>query len=259
MASVQFSQESGIAHPMKALVAMLLAMKLHAAFDFPALELLTHRSAILKMKAACQARNLPMTMTVMPGEKVRVRLALSLLGTPLGDNRLGFFQWMEDDGEMSNSLAMLRWAGSLGDSSLYPQHDREKLLKIEEMLHLGEELEDAFNYAVTADFATHEWTRADEVFKERREAFLATDLQKCMSILEAELQQTGAFLVGDKPTIADCHWFPQVEYLTAGLFEHIPKDCLRGFQLVAAWRKRVMALPEVRNFYREPDTFGILR
>merc|ERR1711998_273101 len=81
-----------------------------------------------------------------PGEKIR--LALTLSGTPFTDNRVKFDDFrnnikpkakfgqlpiVEIDGkEFYQSGSMLRWAGTLGDGSLYPS-DPASRMKVEEV------------------------------------------------------------------------------------------------------------------------------
>lgn len=207
----------------------------------------------------------------MPGEKVR--LALTLSGTSFKDNRVKFAEWsalkpktkygqlpiMAVDGEETyQSGAMLRWAGRLGNGSLYPVHDVEKVRKIEEMLGLSDDLQRAWSPCLYLGMGRHttygypqEWPEKAVVVKKMREKFVADELPKYMGFMTAELAKTGAFLCGDKPTIADCQLLPQVAYYTHGIADHVPKDCLKDYPVVLAWIDRMMALPEVKQWYSQ--------
>ena len=59
----------------------------------------------------------------------------------------------------------------------------------------------------------------------------------------------GSFLCGCKPTIADCHLYPQVQYFVRGTADHVPKDCLKDFPVVLAWMESFRAIPEVAKNY----------
>eukprot|EP00965_Chrysotila_dentata_P256846 6212688-Pleurochrysis_carterae.AAC.1 len=87
-----------------------------------------------------------------------VRLALLLSGTKFEDKRITFGEWPElkktiksgqlplltiDGMEVSQSAAMLRWAGSLGDGSLYPADPMQRL-KVDEMVGVQEDLQRAW-------------------------------------------------------------------------------------------------------------------
>eukprot|EP00427_Karlodinium_veneficum_P012147 CAMPEP_0169066770 /NCGR_PEP_ID=MMETSP1015-20121227/3136_1 /TAXON_ID=342587 /ORGANISM="Karlodinium micrum, Strain CCMP2283" /LENGTH=253 /DNA_ID=CAMNT_0009125477 /DNA_START=150 /DNA_END=909 /DNA_ORIENTATION=+ len=222
---------------------------------------------------ASEPKNVEFTyfdIKAMPGEKVR--LALTLAGIPFKDNRLKFPEWGElkpktkygqlpmlnvDGVESYQSGAMLRWVGSLGDGSLYPLQDAAKLRVIEEMLGVSDDLQRAWSPALIMGMShtvfgyPEEWPEKDTTVKKLREKFLAEGLPKFMGFLSAELEQTGAFLTGDKPTIADCQLFPQVVAFTGGFIDHVPKDCLKDYPLVTAWIDRMYALPEISKFYSE--------
>lgn len=204
-----------------------------------------------------------------PGEKVR--LALTLSGTSFKDNRVKFSEWSAlkpktkygqlpilavDEEETYQSGAMLRWAGRLGNGSLYPANDVEKVRKIEEMLGVSDDLNRAWVPALYMGMGRHttygypqDWPEKTVVVKALREKFVREELPKYMGFLAAELEKTGAFLCGDKPTIADCQLLPQVAYYTQGIADHVPKDCLKDYPVVLAWIDRMMALPELKQWY----------
>ena len=59
----------------------------------------------------------------------------------------------------------------------------------------------------------------------------------------------GAFLAGDKFTIADCMAVPQLGYFTRGVADHVPKDCLNKFPEVVAYLARCKAVPAIKEWY----------
>lgn len=204
-----------------------------------------------------------------PGDKVRLALALS--GTEFEDHRVKFDDFKENikprakygqlpimvitttDGgatEIYQSGAMMRWAGTLGDGSLYPEDDRARM-KIEEMLGLGDDLARAWTPGLYSGMRpeTFGYTKETAPVQSLREKFIAEEFPKYMGFLTVELNETGAFLVGDKPTIADCQLFPQVHYFTRGVADHVPKDCMDKYPVVKEWLDRMLALPAVKPFY----------
>jgi len=204
-----------------------------------------------------------------PGEKVR--LALVLNGINFTDNRIKFPDFTAlkptlkygqlpklcvDGVEQFQSGAMLRWVGRMGNGSLYPVDDLETFIKIEEMLNLSDDLQRAWLPSLYLGMGRHEkygypkeWKEKDETIKRVRTAFIADELPKFMAFLSAQLEETGAFLAGAKPTIADCLWLPQVKYFASGIADHVPKDCLDKYAAVLAWIERMHAIPELKKWY----------
>lgn len=203
------------------------------------------------------------------GEKVRLALALS--GTDFKDNRVAFADWtalkptmkygtlpvIDVDGKLYHqSAAILRWAGRLGDGSLYPVDDIETFMTIEEMLGLAADMASAWMPCLFTSMGRHEkyghpkeWKDKDETVKRLRETFVAEQLPAFMAHLTTQLEKTGAFLAGDKPTIADCQLLPQVKYYCSGIADHVPKTCLDQFPVVLAWIDRMHRLPALKKWY----------
>lgn len=208
-------------------------------------------------------------MEAHPGEKVR--LAFVLTGTEFKDNRVKFADWpalkptlkygqmprlIIDGREVYQSGAMLRWAGRLGDGALYPIDDEDVYLKVEEMLNLSDDMHRAWTPSLYTGMGRHEkfghpkeWAEKDATVKLLRETFVANELPLFMGYLTVHLEQTGAFLCGPKPTIADCQWLPQVRYYAKGIADHVPTDCLDKYPAVLAWIKRMHEIPAVKKWY----------
>jgi len=223
--------------------------------------------------SASTPRSLALTyfdIAAAPGEKVR--LTFKLLGIPFTDNRIKFPDWaalkpktkygqmpfLEADGEeLYQSGALLRWIGQMGSGSLYPAATDPVLCrKIEEMLGVGDDLQREWSPALYMGMGRHtsyghpqEWAGKDACVKEMREKFVAEGLPKYMAFLSTELEKSGGFLCGPKPTIADCQLIPQVVYFTKGVADHVPKDCLSKYPVVLAWIARFKALPQLAGHY----------
>ena len=43
--------------------------------------------------------------------------------------------------------------------------------------------------------------------------------------------------------------FPQIEYFTRGVADHVPVNCLEPFPQVRAWIARMVALPPIKAYY----------
>lgn len=198
----------------------------------------------------------------------KVRLAFAMTETDFEDNRVDFKQWpdikpttpwgqlpiLEVDGKVwTQSYGMLRWAGQLGDGSLYPA---DKLLEIEEVIGIHEDLGKAFTPALYIgmrpanlghEFATDE-EKAGKV-KALREKFAAEDLPKFMGFYSQILTNNGPFFCGSKVTIADLAILPQLRYFTKGVVDHIPSTCLDGYPVLKAWIDRMMEIPPIKAWY----------
>ena len=202
-----------------------------------------------------------------PGEKIR--LALALAGIPYTDKRVPFSEWaalkpklkyttvpvLDVDGRrLHQSSAILHWVGQLGDGSLYPVHDRELCRRIEEVMGLGDDLHRAWAPAMMLGMGLHPlfgfpliWPEQRSVMKGLRQQFVKDKLPRFMLYIANELEESGggAFLCGQRPTIADCQLYSQVVYFTRGAAEHVPTDCLLPWPSVIAWLRRFEAIPEV--------------
>lgn len=163
---------------------------------------------------------------------------------------------LECDGvEMYQSDAMLKWIGRMGDGALFPCDDPAMLFKIEEMLGLGGDFSRAWMPCLyigmrhTAYGHPEKWDDKAKVVQEMREKFVADELPKYMAFFTNELEKSGGFLCGPKPTIADCAIYPQLHYFQRGVADHVPKECLDGYPVVIAWLARFRALPELQKHY----------
>lgn len=157
--------------------------------------------------------------------------------------KYGQMPFIDADGEeLYQSGSLLRWVGQMGNG-LYPagtvrhemwnsvavgsqraasplcalgrvacaEQDPVMCRKIEEMLGFADDLQRSWMPALYIGMGRHVSYGHPETFpdkdacvKKLREKFVADDLPKYMALLTAELEKTGAFVCGPKPTIADC-------------------------------------------------------
>lgn len=216
-----------------------------------------------KVKAPKELELTYFDIAATPGEKLR--LALKLAGVPFKDNRVKFPEWAElkpktkygqmpfmlaDGEELYQSGALLRWAGQMGNGTLYPASTDPTLCrKIEEMLGLADDLQRAWTPALYMGMGRHtsygypsEWPDKDATVKALREKFVAEELPKYMAFVTDALSSSGGFICGPTPTIADCQLIPQLTYFTRGVADYVPKDCLDKYPAVTAYIARFKAL-----------------
>lgn len=159
--------------------------------------------------------------------------------------------------EFFQSSATLRYIGSqLGDGSLYPKDNASACLKIDEMLGLADDLQRAWTPALYVGMRPawlgHEFSSDDDkaaMMKKMREKFLKDDLPVYMGFIVAALKETGAFIAGSNPTIADCQLLPQLAYFTKGIADFVPKDCLEPYPEIIAYINRMNAVPAIKEWY----------
>ena len=205
----------------------------------------------------------------IPGAAEKVRLALVVSGTEFEDNRIQREAWpelkpktpwgqvpiLEVDGKvLTQSYAMLRWAGKLGDGSLYPA---EKALEIDEAIGVHEDLARAMMPALFVGMRPealgHAFANDEEKVakvKAMRESFGATDLPKFFGFFSTILEKSGGpFFCGDKVTIADLAILPQVRHLSSGTLDHVPANVIDSYPTLLKWREAIMEVPQIKEWY----------
>mmetsp|Transcript_13236 Transcript_13236/g.21536 ORF Transcript_13236/g.21536 Transcript_13236/m.21536 type:complete len:225 (+) Transcript_13236:39-713(+) len=204
-----------------------------------------------------------------------VRLALVLNKIDFEDNRIKHAEWaelkqtakfgqlplFEREGKptLAQSGAMLRYAGRLGDGSLYPQ-DPEKMAQVEEMDGLVGDMIKAWGPCLYMGMAPHKFgyeegsQKTDEGkarVKALREQFLANDLPRFMGYFTKQLKDSGGgFLCGDTLTIADLRFVPFIRGFQRGFMDYVPKDCLDTFPAITSYLDRVLSVPEISEWYK---------
>lgn len=207
------------------------------------------------------------------GEKVR--LALAINGTKWEDVRLTREQWKErkatarygqlpmmtlcDGREIYQSDAMLRYAGAMGNGSLYPA-DPEYRLKIDEALGLLSDLTRSWRPCLAVGFNPQNFGHPDDLtdeskgamLKKMRETWVDSELPKYMGYVKAMLERNGGtFLCGKNLSIADLQAAHQINYFTLGYADHVSKDCLDVFPVIQSYIKAVLDEPRVAAYYSE--------
>lgn len=205
------------------------------------------------------------------GEKVR--LALALNGAKWEDVRLTRNQWKErkptarygqlpmmtlcDGREIYQSDAMLRYAGAMGNGSLYPT-DPEKRLEIDEAIGLLSDLTRSWRPCLAVGFTPQNFGHPDDltdesksaILKKMRETWIAIELPKYMGYVQGLIERSGGpFLCGSNLCIADLQAAHQIKYFTLGYADHVSKDCLNQFPVIESYITAVLEEPTVAAYY----------
>uniref|UniRef100_A0A7S2WA57 Glutathione transferase n=1 Tax=Eucampia antarctica TaxID=49252 RepID=A0A7S2WA57_9STRA len=207
------------------------------------------------------------------GRAEKVRLALVLAGIPFEDIRIKSPDWptrkatakygqlpimtLPSGEEVYQSDAMLRYAGSLGDESLYPKDNHERL-KVEEALGLIGDLSRAWSPSLYVGMkpttlgydANMPADEKDQLMKSMREKFLKEELPNYMGYFTDLIEKSNnKYLCGDDLTIADLSALHSVLYFKRGVADYVPKESLDPYPVVTAWIDRVMAYPKIAEYY----------
>lgn len=207
------------------------------------------------------------------GAAEKVRLAFHLNGIPFEDERLSFDEWkvrkpttkfgqvpmltLEDGSEMAQSVAMMQYIGRLNPSSGSYPTDPLAAMRVDEMIGLAQDFDKTIlpslylaimptAFGFDADYPKTPEGQAR--IKAVREDFVANKLPTLLSFIVRALEQTGAFLCGDKPTIADCYVFANMKQITRGHMDHIPVTCLDDYPVIQAYMARFAAVPSIAAY-----------
>ncbi|GAB0492071.1 hypothetical protein MMPV_003330 [Pyropia vietnamensis] len=194
------------------------------------------------------------------GRAEMTRLALHAGGVPFEDVRFSRSEWPEikpttprgatpvltlDDGTaVTESVAILRYAGKLGTPRLYPE-DPVAALRVDEMVDI---------VGSTTGILAKSFGLPSEEQLAMRTKMLSEDgeLTKVLKYVdEAAKANSSGFLVGPELTIADCALRPFVYWLTAGILDGIPKDCLDQYKGIAKVMQTVSEVPAIKRYEAE--------
>jgi glutathione S-transferase len=139
---------------------------------------------------------------------------------------------------VAQSNAILRLAGRL--SGLYPVDDLLRAMKVDEVLDVGEDI----NQAIAPSLHEPDVERKMAM----RKLLAEKTLPEWATYLERTLIANGnnGFCVGDSLSIADLKLYWIVDWLTSGMLDGIPANWLDRFPAVVAWRKNIAAVRATR-------------
>lgn len=138
----------------------------------------------------------------------------------------------------AQSNAILRFAGRL--AGLYPANNPVQALKVDEVLDLGEDINNLLGPSL------HEQDEAKRMAM--RKELAEQSLPFWLTCLERLLKANGnsGFIVGERLSVADLKLYWIMEWLTSGMLDGIPTTLLDGYPSLIAWRKRVAVTRDSR-------------
>lgn len=194
------------------------------------------------------------------GRAEMIRLALHAGGVEFEDARFARGEWPEikpttprgsapvltlDDGTtVTESVAILRYAGKLGTPRLYPE-DPVAALRVDEMVDI---------IGSTTAILSKTFGLPSEEQLAMRTKIMSEDgeLTKVLKFVDEAAKANGSgFLVGSELTIADCALRPAVYWLTAGILDGIPKDCLDQYKGLAKVMQTMSEIPAIKRYESE--------
>jgi len=151
------------------------------------------------------------------------------------------------------SNAILRYVGKVG--GLYPS-DMAQALEVDAVIDVVEEAGKFIGFSMMGPkgvFLTEATLSKEEVLEMRKKIMdpsIPKNTAFFLSVLEKRLDENkSGWFVGDKVTIADLRVHQLVAWLTSGILDGIPTDCLdSSYPLLKANYERVEALPAIAAF-----------
>ncbi|OQR88597.1 glutathione S-transferase [Thraustotheca clavata] len=196
---------------------------------------------------------LKVTYFDMPGRAELVRLVLFVANIPFEDERLTGEQFgarkqslpfkqlptLTVNGEvLCQSHAMARYAGSLG--GLYPASDPLAAYRIDELLDADK---DIMNATIAAMF-TRDAAQKPALIKD----LVENKLPVMLPCIEARLNSTGKYFLGDKLTIADIELYLMWNNMSSGHWEGIPSTIMDGYPRWKGVAQAVAAHPRIQEW-----------
>lgn len=180
------------------------------------------------------------------------RLALFLAGVDFEDHRIKREEWpalkpttpygslpileIEGKGTLAQSNAILTFVGRQHD--LLPS-DAWEMARHESVMGAAEDLRTAIGQSIRI---------SDEAQKKAaRETLATTTIPQWGARLEAQIR--GPFVGGEAISVADLKIFTMVNWIRAGVLDHIPTTVLDAFPKVIGVRDAVANHPRVQAWY----------
>jgi glutathione S-transferase len=185
------------------------------------------------------------------------RLALFLAGVEFEDRRLPREEWpalkpktpfgslpvfeLEGKQPVSQSNAILAHIGRR--YGLLPSDDWEAL-RHESILSAAEDL----RHTISATFGIKD----PEEVKRKRAELVEGPINRWGASMEKQI--IGPFVGGNEISVADIKVFIMVGWVTGGVLDHIPKDCLAAFPKLGKLYEAVLKHPKVVAWRARPES-----
>lgn len=168
---------------------------------------------------------------------------------PLG--QLPVLQIEESDGSkmtITQSEAILRYFGK--KTGLYPTNEIEAM-QVDSCLNVVEDMKATLvmtiKGAVKSFVSESDWTK-EEVLNIRKK-WLENSMPKSLGYFEEVLQNSSSgWLVGENITIADLLLYTDLQWLTMGVLDGIPKDFLNSYPKCLALMKKVESIDGIKKW-----------
>jgi prostaglandin-H2 D-isomerase / glutathione transferase len=185
------------------------------------------------------------------------RLALFLAGVDFEDRRLPRGEWptlksktpfgslpifeLEGKPPVSQSNAILAHIGR--HNGLLPR-DEWEAMRHESLLSAAEDL----RHAVSATFGIKD---AEEA-KRKRTELVEGPIKTWGANMEKQI--IGPFVGGNEISVADIKLFIVIGWVTSGVLDHVPKDCLAAFPKLGKLYEAVLQHPKVVAWRARPES-----
>eukprot|EP00168_Porphyra_purpurea_P020778 TRINITY_DN8891_c0_g1_i1.p1 TRINITY_DN8891_c0_g1~~TRINITY_DN8891_c0_g1_i1.p1 ORF type:complete len:207 (-),score=96.23 TRINITY_DN8891_c0_g1_i1:189-809(-) len=191
------------------------------------------------------------------GRGEMTRLAFAAGGVEFEDARITFEQWpaikpttprgqlpvltLDCGMELTESLALLRYAGSIASPRLYPA-DPVKAARVDESVGAQSGIMEAL---------VKSFGKPDEEAIKMIKADLGPDgaMGKALAFLDKCAAKAGSgYLVGDSLSIADCHFKPLADWLTAGVANGAFAEALSAYPSLVKNVAATSAVPGIAAY-----------
>ena len=127
--------------------------------------------------------------------------------------------------------------------------DPKQCMYVDVAIGLDEDLRGKIRPSVylSMDASVPAKTKAKKV-AEMRKVVAEKDIPYYMNFFEKMLEGR-QFLTGSKPTVADAQFLVTTRYLTGGVLDGVPKDCLKQFPNVVAFKAHMEEMPELKEYF----------
>lgn len=191
----------------------------------------------------------------MPGRAEAIRICLHASKQEWTDKRISMADYKEaksngqyptgipvltlaDGRVFTQSIAMLRFAGKLGDSGLYPS-DPFDAMAVDEIIDIAQDMMTKCPQSADVDEK-----------KKLREEYANGKLKSFLAIVEDRFSRTpGPFLLGEKFTIGDLGIMGIVDAITLGFWDYIPKTYVDEFPWLKAHHSACRDSSVVSDYY----------
>ncbi|GIL57376.1 hypothetical protein Vafri_12627, partial [Volvox africanus] len=146
---------------------------------------------------------------------------------------------LEDGKLLAQSGAIERYVAKL--AGLYPEDPLQAALADQAAFHMADILE---LFVPTFKLAPEEKIKA-------REELLGGKVKEKLQQLSKLLETSDEYVAGDKLSYGDVVVFVNLCNLVSGFLDGVPKDLLKDYPVLKAYRNRIACIPAIKEFYEK--------